>query len=1154
MRGTLHGDFSRGPDPGDREDRIVHLQQGRVLLDADWNAQAAWIHQRLETGVADLLGTSGGPAGEAGFGVEVQPALDLASRRFAVIGAAGGFELPGELHGVDREALGFALEVQLSATRNGAIVGLGRLGGDSLWSLALHEGRLRFTRPGVGGGVLESEPVDLGDRLHHVTVVGDATRTTIYLDGVAAAAQEFGLLPDTGTVLMLVGARYEQGEARALLAGKLAGLRLWHTTLRPEQVARMTGRRELAEKEIMAGLGLDSRALVGEWRFEEGFGREIIDHTAHCNHAELHGGAPAWLPLDPHIGAGRYYVDGVLCESAASTPFDEQPQLMGETFPMPDGRSRGHLFYLDVWERTVSAAENPALRETALGGADTTVRSRAVTQVKVLEIPAEEVSDGQAGITWQNLLTSNRRRGQMRVQRQQIGTNQLDNCLYRVEIHDPGYAWQAEAVREAARQAQTAVPTGGSDDHGAIEVALATPWVETWYEGQTVAVVPLDEQGDPLPAAETPDGSESTDDLAMERVLATIRQPDTAQDRLWLAGDLTSVRDAASLALVPIATCKWSRTNGAVTYAIARVDPSGKQLWTMPSARSLLEVPQASWLEVLDEPAILAGRRPPLSQVVTVDAQESSITLDASLGARASSDQRLFLRLWDQRSTNEVAVTTTGVLIIDDRWQVLENGIEAQFAAGQRMAAGDYWWIASRTLGGDEIWPLDPYGEPIWRSPNGVEHRLAPLAMLSYESEGFRLLDLRQIFQPLARGGLLAGGTVDGSLRVNERLSVGHGITVDGRLRATELLGPVCSTGAVSAQALAEGAVTPQALAPAVGIVPAGFALLARQEAAAEGYAWQGAEMTLPHSTPVWRDRAEIPGGPPGPMVSVALGGAVYSFLASGEVWVFDPASLAWERRQPQPSMRRAFVAVALGERIYLIGGLDAADRPVDDVLAYEPERDVWHDCRPIPHARGHAAAAAADDWIHVFGGMRRAIGPDRVTHDHRVYDPDTDAWHARRPLPAATAAASAATFEGAISVVGGEERWLRGRWGRVLTDQHLRFLHSADRWLRSAAPLPTPRRGARLAVVYDRLWLVGGHGVHGALGDCVSWDITLDAWRPGPPLHEVIDAPGVAAVAGELIVTGAQRAGGQGALVESCRVVTRYLVHERLEAAEMRS
>ncbi|MFD0392059.1 DUF6519 domain-containing protein [Streptomyces nogalater] len=41
------------------------------------------------------------------------------------------------------------------------------------------------------------------------------------------------------------------------------------------------------------------------------------------------------------------------------------------------------LVYLRVWERTVSAAEDPALREVALGAAlpDTTVRAKVVWQV-----------------------------------------------------------------------------------------------------------------------------------------------------------------------------------------------------------------------------------------------------------------------------------------------------------------------------------------------------------------------------------------------------------------------------------------------------------------------------------------------------------------------------------------------------------------------------------------------------------------------------------------------------------------------------------------------------------------------------------------------------------------------------------------------------
>jgi len=88
------------------------------------------------------------------------------------------------------------------------------------------------------------------------------------------------------------------------------------------------------------------------------------------------------------IGLGHYYVDGILCEADGTGPIDY--------FAQPDGYSDAkdprnplrlpdatYLVWLKVWERYISWAEDPDLREVALGlnGPDTTGRTRVVWQV-----------------------------------------------------------------------------------------------------------------------------------------------------------------------------------------------------------------------------------------------------------------------------------------------------------------------------------------------------------------------------------------------------------------------------------------------------------------------------------------------------------------------------------------------------------------------------------------------------------------------------------------------------------------------------------------------------------------------------------------------------------------------------------------------------
>lgn len=89
------------------------------------------------------------------------------------------------------------------------------------------------------------------------------------------------------------------------------------------------------------------------------------------------------------ISRGRYYVDGLLCENDGFklyAPADAAQGISQSDFipeKLDDGK---HLVYLDVWERHLTALEDPAIREVALGaqGPDTTTRVKVVCQVKTL--------------------------------------------------------------------------------------------------------------------------------------------------------------------------------------------------------------------------------------------------------------------------------------------------------------------------------------------------------------------------------------------------------------------------------------------------------------------------------------------------------------------------------------------------------------------------------------------------------------------------------------------------------------------------------------------------------------------------------------------------------------------------------------------------
>lgn len=65
----MHGDFTRWTFAPQEAYRSVLLQQGRVVLDADWNEQATLTAHHDETRTLDLAGPAGGPLTGAGFAI-----------------------------------------------------------------------------------------------------------------------------------------------------------------------------------------------------------------------------------------------------------------------------------------------------------------------------------------------------------------------------------------------------------------------------------------------------------------------------------------------------------------------------------------------------------------------------------------------------------------------------------------------------------------------------------------------------------------------------------------------------------------------------------------------------------------------------------------------------------------------------------------------------------------------------------------------------------------------------------------------------------------------------------------------------------------------------------------------------------------------------
>jgi hypothetical protein len=189
---------------------------------------------------------------------------------------------------------------------------------------------------------------------------------------------------------------------------------------------------------------------------------------------EITGSSPA--NRDFLIGEGKYYVNGLLCENknlkdgngnAIDVTYFSQPDYRRdmENNKLPSGAL---LVYLDVWERHVTYVEDadknndsPGIREVALGGPDTSSRSKVVWQVKTVIAPAGTTA-GNMKTDYDKFLIAlgasiQPGKGQLmaRAKKPSITDDScnispearyrgVENQLYRVEIHKAGSAWSGK--------------------------------------------------------------------------------------------------------------------------------------------------------------------------------------------------------------------------------------------------------------------------------------------------------------------------------------------------------------------------------------------------------------------------------------------------------------------------------------------------------------------------------------------------------------------------------------------------------------------------------------------------------------------------------------------------------------------------------------
>ncbi len=213
-------------------------------------------------------------------------------------------------------------------------------------------------------------------------------------------------------------------------------------------------------------------------------------------------------------------------------------------------------------------------------------------------------------------------------------------------------------------------------------------------------------------------------------------------------------------------------------------------------------------------------------------------------------------------------------------------------------------------------------------------------------------------------------------------------------------------------------------------------------------------------------------------------------YASSGDYWV---------KKAPMPNSEDFVNTAVINEQIYVIGSNNTVNTNYN--YLYNPSTDSWISKTPMPTIQMGGAIATYQNKIYMIGGGQ-GISPNITTSQtgiNELYDPVTDTWTSKTPLPMAYANLHAVTVNGMIYVMGGTT--VASMKMNVFGINEL-YNPATDSW-QSLASMPIPVYNFGMVAIGTKIYVLGGH-ITSQLEGCNKtqiYDTLTDTWSYGTPM-----------------------------------------------------
>jgi N-acetylneuraminic acid mutarotase len=250
---------------------------------------------------------------------------------------------------------------------------------------------------------------------------------------------------------------------------------------------------------------------------------------------------------------------------------------------------------------------------------------------------------------------------------------------------------------------------------------------------------------------------------------------------------------------------------------------------------------------------------------------------------------------------------------------------------------------------------------------------------------------------------------------------------------------------------------------------------------------------TVACGTNCWSVNAAIPTARSDWGVGVANGrlyavGGYRGVDAVGTVEVYDPGTDSWTTKAQMPTARLGLGVSVVNGVLYAVGGFIPFVGPVGTVEAYDPTTNTWTTRASMPTPREFLAVGVVNGILYAVGGYQSVGGAQTAMRTVEAYDPVSDTWSAKNPLPTARGLLGVGVVNGILYAVG----------GTAPNNVVEAYDPVANTWM-TKAPMPTTRSGLGVGVLNGVLYAVGGvfspGSTSGFMNTVEAYDATTNTW-----------------------------------------------------------